>query len=64
MARADRARRHGLALIALYAVLGFDGLAHYALAPLAQHTLAMNMTIWLEVAAAALLLFAVVRKGT
>ena len=55
-------RRIGLGAIALYALLGFGGLAHYALAPLSAHTLAMNATIWLEVAAAALLLVAVARR--
>ena len=41
--------RLGLALIALWAALGFDGLAHYSLAPVGAHTLAMNVTIWTEV---------------
>ena len=50
----------GLALIGLYAALGFDGLLHYGRAPLAAHTPTMNLTIWLEVAAAALLLGTVV----
>jgi hypothetical protein len=45
----------GLFMIAVYAALGFDGLAHYGLAPLSAHTAAMNLTIWLEVATAALL---------
>jgi hypothetical protein len=49
----------GLAVVALYAALGFDGLAHYRLAPLSAHTRMMNLTIWLEVAAAAALLVAV-----
>lgn len=44
----------GLGLIAIYAALGFDAFAHYALAPAAAHTAAMNATIWLEAAAAAL----------
>lgn len=48
----------GLLLIAAYAGLGFDGLAHYSLAPMAAHSLAMNLTIWSEVVAAALLLAA------
>jgi hypothetical protein len=48
----------GLLLIAAYAGLGFDGLAHYTLAPMAAHSLAMNLTIWSEVVAAALLLVA------
>ena len=50
----------GIALVALWAALGFDGLAHYALAPLSAHTFAMNATIWIEVCAAALLSTAVV----
>lgn len=50
----------GLCVIALYAALGFDGLGHYRLAPLSAHTAAMNLTIWLEVATAALLFSAAV----
>lgn len=46
----------GLVLIAVYAALGFDGLAHYWLAPISAHTRVMNLTIWFEVAAAAALL--------
>jgi hypothetical protein len=46
----------GIALLAAYAGLGFDGLLHYTRAPLSAHTAAMNTTIWTEVAAAALLL--------
>jgi hypothetical protein len=45
-----RGSRIGLVLIAIYAVLGFAGLDHYMLAPLSAHTLAMNLTIWLELA--------------
>jgi hypothetical protein len=48
----------GLLLIAAYAGLGFDGLAHYSLAPMSAHSLAMNLTIWSELVAAALLLAA------
>lgn len=44
----------GLALLAIYTALGFDGLLHYGRAPLAAHTAGMNATIWIEVAAAAL----------
>jgi len=40
----------GLALIAIYAVLGFGGFDHYTLAAISAHTLAMNLTIWLEAA--------------
>lgn len=46
----------GLLLIAVYAALGFDGLGHYALAPIELHPLMANVTILSEVAAAALLL--------
>jgi hypothetical protein len=55
-------QRTGLALIGLYALTGFFGLAHYHVAPAAAHTPAMNATIGLEVAAAALLLGGVVRE--
>jgi hypothetical protein len=37
--------------LAVYGALGLDGLGHYALALCAEHTLAMNATIWFEVAA-------------
>lgn len=40
----------GLALLAVYAVLGLAGLDHYTLAPMSAHTIAMNATIWLETA--------------
>ena len=40
----------GLALIAIYAVLGFGGFDHYTLAAISAHTVAMNLTIWLEAA--------------
>jgi hypothetical protein len=53
----------GLALIGLYAALGFDGLLHYARAPFDAHTAATNFTIWIEVVAAAALLVAVVFAG-
>jgi hypothetical protein len=46
----------GLVLVAVYAALGFDGLAHYKLAPMEFHTLGANISILSEVAAAALLL--------
>jgi hypothetical protein len=49
----------GLVVFALYAVLGFDGLGHYTVAPLSAHTRAMNATIWLEVGTALLLLAAI-----
>jgi hypothetical protein len=49
----------GLGVIAVYAALGFDAFGHYALAPAAAHTIAMNATIWLEAAAAALVFVAI-----
>lgn len=48
----------GLGLIAVYAALGFDAFVHYVLAPAAAHTAAMNVTIWLEAATAALVFIA------
>ena len=51
----------GLILVAAYALLGFDGLGHYAVAPMSAHTFTMNFTIWAEVVAAALLLIQVLR---
>ena len=48
-------RRSGLALLAVYAILGFDGLLHYVRVPMDAHTAAMNFTIWCEVVAAAAL---------
>jgi hypothetical protein len=46
----------GLTFLALYAVLGFGGLLHYTRARLTDHSSMMNITIWTEVVAAALLL--------
>ena len=51
-------RSPGLLLVAGYAALGFAGLDHYWVAPVAAHSLAMNATIWGEVAAAAVLFVA------
>jgi hypothetical protein len=36
---------------ALYGASGLDGLAHYTLALCSEHTLATNLSIWLEAAA-------------
>ena len=50
-------RRHtlpGLFVLAVYAALGFDGLLHYGRAPISAHTVGMNVTIWAEVVAAAM----------
>jgi len=46
----------GLVVIAMYALLGFGGLDHYAIAPVAAHTIAMNATILAEVFTASALL--------
>lgn len=51
----------GLVAIALYAILGFAGLDHYAIAPVSAHSWAMNATIAIEVVTAACLLIAVAR---
>lgn len=51
----------GLLVIAVYAVLGFDSLSHYAVAPFAAHTGMMHFTIWLDMATASLLLIAAAR---
>jgi hypothetical protein len=53
----------GLVLVGAYAALGFDGLLHYTRAPVEAHTAAMNLSIWFEVAAAALLLGAVLIRA-
>lgn len=45
----------GLVLLGTYAVIGFDGLAHYSVASFRTHTLSMNLTILIEVIAAFLL---------
>ena len=47
-----RWRRAGLALLGVYAALGLDGLLHYTRAPVGEHTVMMNFTIWFEVGAA------------
>jgi len=48
----------GLSLLAAYAALGFDGLGHYAVAPIELHSFGANATIIFEVVVAALLLSA------
>ena len=51
----------GLLVLAVYAAFGFDGLAHYTLAPMSAHTGMMNLTILFEVTAALLLLVVIGR---
>jgi hypothetical protein len=53
----------GLALIAVYAVLGFGGLDHYVVAPVGAHSWAMHLTIAIEVGCAAMLLIAVTLRA-
>jgi len=53
----------GLVLLCVYAAIGLDGLLHYARAPIADHTLGMNLTIWFEVLVASMLLFYLVLGG-
>ena len=56
-----RSRAVGVFLIAAYALLGFAGLDHYVAAPIAAHSIVMNLTIVMEAAAAATLLFYLTR---
>lgn len=49
-------RTAGATMLVLYAAYCLDGLIHYALAPMAAHSPAMNVSIWLEAAAGAALL--------
>jgi drug/metabolite transporter (DMT)-like permease len=53
-------RSAGLLIIGLYALLGFGGLDHYAIAPVSAHTLAMNASIIVELSTAFVLLCFVV----
>jgi hypothetical protein len=50
----------GLALLAVYAGVGLDGLTHYLLAPMSAHSLTMNLTIWSEAVTGAALLVLVI----
>jgi hypothetical protein len=50
----------GLAVITVYAALGFAGLDHYVIAPISAHSLMMNATIAAEVVAALMLLVVIV----
>jgi hypothetical protein len=51
-----RSRAVGVLMIAVYGVMGFGGLDHYVAAPVAAHSIVMNITIAVEAAAAATLL--------
>jgi hypothetical protein len=48
-------RLAGLLLLAVYGACGLYGLAHYVVAPVSAHTMAANVSIWLEVITAFLL---------
>jgi hypothetical protein len=52
----------GLFFLLVYAALGLDSLGHYVLAPLSDHTPAMNSTILFEVTAAVLVLIEVMKQ--
>ena len=56
-------RAFGLTVVSVYALFGFGGLDHYALAPVAAHSMAMNATILGEVIAASALLVVSVWTG-
>jgi hypothetical protein len=45
----------GLALIAVCSLFGFDSIGHYFVAPVAAHSMAMHVTILLEVVCAIVL---------
>jgi hypothetical protein len=52
----------GLLILAIYAATGLDSLGHYVVASLSDHTVTMNLTILLEVVAAAFVLIEIVRQ--
>ncbi len=52
----------GLAVLALYAILGFGGFDHYILAAISAHTTVMNLTILFEAVTGSVLVGAVVRE--
>ncbi|HXI14315.1 MAG TPA: hypothetical protein VNM92_16985 [Thermoanaerobaculia bacterium] len=54
-------RLAGLSMLGFYGLAGLYGLAHYSIAPISAHTVSMNLTIWLEVATALILLTVVTR---
>ena len=53
----------GYVLMIAYGCYGLDGLVHYVFAPVSAHTAAMNLSIWLEAVAAAVLLVVLLRIG-
>lgn len=55
-------RMAGFLILAIYALLGLDSLGHYVVAPLTSHTAGMNLTILLEVCAAAMVLLEIAKR--
>jgi hypothetical protein len=53
----------GTGLLVAYGCYGLDGLVHYLLAPVSAHTLAMNLSIAAEAAAATALLIVLFRRN-
>jgi hypothetical protein len=53
-----------IGLLIAYGVYGLDSLVHYLRAPVSAHTLAMNLSIWLEAAFAAALLLVLFQRRT
>ena len=53
----------GLLLVGVYAAFGFDGLIHYSRASFAEHSVAINLSIWFEVVAAGALMVVVVTSA-
>jgi hypothetical protein len=56
-------RAVGVLMIGAYGAMGFGGLDHYVVAPIAAHTIVMNVTIAIEAAAAATLLVYLATRG-
>jgi hypothetical protein len=55
-------RLAGLVLLIVYGCYGLGSLAHYLLAPVSAHSLAMNLSIWLEAATALALVVTVMKQ--
>jgi hypothetical protein len=49
-----RRRIPGLCLLGIYGAFGLYGLAHFVVAPPSAHTVAANISVWLEVVTALL----------
>lgn len=53
----------GSLIIVVYALLGYGGLDHYAIAPVGAHSIEMHATIAIEVVAATVLLIFIGRRA-